>query len=200
MKLIRSMGLLLVALFVVSAARADGIDPVMVVGGAGGCGTPSVISTFSLNANASGGSNSTVCPTVTVPGPVFQNGTGSTITSITVTTTDPSNPCGISSTFGGGDLFTTGACSYDSVAQVATVVFSGMGPCGGSINIADAVVGTCAGIAPGADFFVSLGQTGWGAGESFNGSVTVPEPTSLTLLLGGIGLLGFLRRSWKPVA
>lgn len=200
MKLIRSMGLLVVALFVVSAVKADSIDPTMVVGGAGGCGTPSVISTFSLNANANGGSNSTACPNVTVPGPVFQNGTGSTITSITVTTTIPSDPCGISSTFGGGDLFTTAACSYDPVAQVATVVFSGMGPCGGSIDAEVTVVGTCAGIAPGADFFVSLGQSGWGAGQSFNGSVTVPEPTPLTLLLGGIGLLGFLRRSWKPAA
>lgn len=198
MKLIRLMGLLVVALFVVSAVKADSIDPVMVVGGAGGCGTPSVVSTFPLNANANGGSDSTVCPGVTVPGPVFQNGTGSTITSITVTTTNPNDPCGTSSTFSGGDLFTIAACSYDSVAQVATVVFSGMGPCGGSIDIAVNVVGTCAGIAPGADFFVSLGQSGWVPFESFTG--TVPEPTSLTLLLGGIGLLGFLRRSWKPAA
>lgn len=200
------MGLLVVALFVVGAAKADGIDPVMVVGGAGGCGTPSVVSTFPLTANAAGGSNSTTCPNGNVfPGPVFQNGTGSTITSITVSTTSPiGNPCGANSFFGGGDLFTTGACSYDSVTHLATVAFSGMGPCGGSIDIEVAVVGTCAGIAPGTDFFVSLGQSGWlaldGSPMNFSGVVTAPEPTSLTLLLGGIGLLGFLRRSRKAAA
>src|SRR5437660_3707350 len=171
----------LVGLCFTPSAKADGIapiDPTMVVGGAGGCGTPTVSIgvPFSLTANSFGGSNSTECPSGTFPGSIFKNGSSSTITSLTVTTTVPiGDPCtSEDSFFSGGNLFASAVCGYNSDTEIATIIFSGTGSCGG-IGIEDAVlVGTCSGIAPGADFFVSLGASGW-----LGGSVgTTPETFS----------------------
>lgn len=209
------LGLILLGSCCTSPARADGIapiDPSMVVGGAGGCGTPQVgLTPFPLAANSSGGSNSTTCPLsgAVLPGPVFQNGTDLTITSMTVTTTIPiGNPCGAGSVFGGGNLFASAVCSYNSDTMIATIVFSGVGTCGVSdtTTVSAADVRTCTGIAPGSDFFVDLndpgtsGIGGWGSGTPFSAVAGVPEPSSLMLLASSLGLLGLLRRPRKLAA
>jgi hypothetical protein len=204
---------ILLGLCFTTSAKADGlgpVDPTMVVGGAGGCGTPTVSIgvPFTFAANSFGGSNSTECPTGTFPGSIFKNGTASTITSLTVTTGIPiGDPClSDGSFFSGGNLFTSAACSYNSDTQIATIIFSGTGPCGSfDIQVAD-FVSSCSGIAPGADFFVSLGTSGWlgGSGgttpEVFSGVASVPEPASLLLLAIGLSLLSLRRPSRQRIA
>jgi hypothetical protein len=213
--MLKSRLLWLCSVLLLSAAyvHADGIDPIIQVDEPQCTGTqvvtPGQIFTFSAGAadspNAGGG-----CTGFVAASNIDTRGTAITsldIEAIAPNITDPTQVTCLSNTFG---------CQVNLLSGVLDIYLSVCGDCGQrgiapgeifSINLSDLLLVNVDPVSDGNGGFETIPTGSWIAGQQFSAIadrsfsttpfLSAPEPSSVFLLLGGIGALGARRKLFK---